>query len=77
MDDEVRQAADHHGYLCAGLTVGVARVALREVEAALPGLARVRGSVLRERCGEGTVETHIRRFDGRDLYIPCFERAEA
>ncbi len=50
---------------------------VREVEAALPGRARVHGSVRCERCGEATMETRIRRFDGRDLCIPCCERAEA
>lgn len=47
---------------------------IREVQATIPSHARVHNSVRCERCGEEAIETRIRRYDGRNLCIPCFEQ---
>ena len=49
---------------------------VREVRAEVPRPARIHASTPCENCGEITMETRIRRFDGRDLCIPCFEQIE-
>jgi formylmethanofuran dehydrogenase subunit E len=41
-----------------------------------PRPARVLDSLRCERCGEMTMESRTRRFDGETLCIPCFERSE-
>lgn len=46
-----------------------------EVHAAPPRRARIHASVPCAECGEGTMETRVRRLDGRDLCPPCFEAA--
>ncbi len=38
--------------------------------------ARIMASLTCEECGEATMETRTRRFNGRTLCIPCFEAAE-
>jgi len=48
---------------------------VREVEVAMPAIARIRASVVCADCGEPTMETRIRRLDGRELCPPCFEAA--
>lgn len=48
---------------------------VREVEVAVPPLARVHQSVECAACGEPTMETRVRRLDGRELCPPCFEAA--
>ena len=50
---------------------------VREIQAGVPKPARVHSSLPCEACGESTMETRIRRFDGRNLCIPCFEKAVA
>lgn len=50
---------------------------VRQVAAEVPKRARLNASINCEECGETTMETRIRRFDGRNLCIPCFEKAEA
>lgn len=50
---------------------------VRQVAAEVPKKARLNASICCEECGEPTMETRIRRFDGRELCIPCFEKAEA
>lgn len=50
---------------------------VREVEAETPPAARVLASVSCATCGEDTMETRIRRLDGRELCQPCFEAALA
>ncbi len=45
------------------------------VDAVLPPKARIHASVQCESCGEGTMETRIRRVGGRELCPPCFEAA--
>ncbi len=52
------------------------RFDVQEVGITTPGRARIHTSFLWENGGELTMETRIRRFEGRQLCIPCFERAE-
>jgi formylmethanofuran dehydrogenase subunit E len=42
----------------------------------VPGRARILESLVCEACGENTMESRTRRFAGRTLCIPCFERTE-
>ncbi len=46
---------------------------VREVLVDVPRRARVFASVGCAACGEATMETRIRRFDGQELCPPCFE----
>ncbi len=46
---------------------------LEDVE--IPPLARVRDSVVCAGCGEPTMETRVRRLEGRELCPACFEAA--
>jgi formylmethanofuran dehydrogenase subunit E len=46
-----------------------------EIQAPPPRPARIHASVVCAECGEATMETRIRRLDGRDLCQPCFEAA--
>jgi formylmethanofuran dehydrogenase subunit E len=48
---------------------------VREVDVPVPQRARVHASVLCESCGESTMETRVRRFNGRELCQPCFDAA--
>ncbi len=50
---------------------------VREVEVAMPATARVHQSVDCAACGEATMETRVRRLEGRGLCPPCFEAAGA
>ena len=50
---------------------------VREVRLEAPKPALVHASMSFADCGEMTMETCIPRFDGRNLCIPCFERAGA
>jgi formylmethanofuran dehydrogenase subunit E len=50
---------------------------VRDVEVTVPPTARVLPSVVCAACGEASMETRIRRLEGRDLCIPCFEAALA
>jgi formylmethanofuran dehydrogenase subunit E len=49
---------------------------VRAVEPHVPKRARIFTSLTCEVCGESTMETRTRRFDGRTLCIPCFEAME-
>lgn len=42
----------------------------------MPRPARILQSVICEDCGEKTMESRSRRFDGQFLCIPCFEKVE-
>lgn len=42
----------------------------------VPAPARIHESVVCEDCGEAAMETRARRFGGRNLCIPCFERRD-
>ena len=48
---------------------------VEELHAAPPRKARIHTSVVCAECGEGTMETRIRRLDGRELCQPCFDTA--
>ncbi len=41
-----------------------------------PEAARIRPSITCDACGEQVMETRIRRVDGRNLCMPCSEKAE-
>lgn len=45
-------------------------------DAPAPRPARILDSLACESCGEMTMESRTRRFDGRTLCIPCFEAIE-
>ncbi|MFN2608759.1 MAG: FmdE family protein [Acidimicrobiales bacterium] len=44
-----------------------------EIAGPPPHKARIHATVVCQRCGEGAMETRIRRLDGRDLCPPCFQ----
>ena len=46
---------------------------IRQVEVQPPQPARILASIECAACGEPTMETRIRRLDGRELCLPCFE----
>ena len=50
---------------------------VRDVEVSVPPSARILASVICAVCGEPTMETRIRRLEGRDLCPPCFEAGVA
>ncbi len=50
---------------------------VRDVRETVPPKARVLTSVACRSCSEPTMETRIRRLDGRDLCPPCFDHAVA
>jgi len=41
-----------------------------------PKKARIHTSIVCAECGEAAMETRSRKFGGRDLCIPCFEKIE-
>ena len=47
-----------------------------EIETNPPKKARIHTSIECADCGEAAMETRIRKFGGRDLCIPCFEKIE-
>lgn len=47
-----------------------------EPQITMPRGARVLASLPCEACGEMTMESRTRRFDGQTLCIPCFDAAE-
>jgi formylmethanofuran dehydrogenase subunit E len=49
---------------------------LQSLEQSPPRRARILSSVVCETCGEETMESRTRRFDGKTLCIPCFEQVE-
>lgn len=46
---------------------------VQPVTAEVPPAARVHTSVICASCGEPTMETRLRRLEGRDLCPPCFD----
>jgi formylmethanofuran dehydrogenase subunit E len=42
----------------------------------VPKPARILSSLQCEACGEMTMESRTRRFDGKTLCLPCFEKVE-
>jgi formylmethanofuran dehydrogenase subunit E len=49
---------------------------VEEAVAPAPRGARILDSLQCEQCGEITMESRTRRFDGQTLCIPCFEKVE-
>ena len=49
---------------------------LEETPAPAPRRARILDSLPCAQCGEMTMESRTRRFDGQTLCIPCFEKVE-
>jgi formylmethanofuran dehydrogenase subunit E len=49
---------------------------INEMTITPPKKARIYASIRCEECSEEAMETRIRKFGGRDLCIPCFERIE-
>lgn len=47
------------------------------VDEPMPRRARLHASVTCDECGEAAMETRVRRLGGRELCIPCFEKAYA
>lgn len=50
---------------------------VEEVHEPAPHKARLHASIVCGECGESVMETRVRRAGGRDLCIPCFDRALA
>ncbi len=50
---------------------------VREIDVAMPPMARIMASVDCAACGEPTMETRIRRLDGAELCGPCFDERMA
>ncbi|MBW3575702.1 MAG: TraR/DksA C4-type zinc finger protein [Actinobacteria bacterium] len=48
-----------------------------EVDGPPPPMARIHASVPCAQCGEGVMETRVRRLGGRELCQPCFDAAMA
>ena len=46
-----------------------------ELQTTPPAKARIHTSIVCAACGEGTMETRVRRLDGRELCQPCFDAA--
>jgi formylmethanofuran dehydrogenase subunit E len=49
---------------------------VRDLAAPAPRPARILKSLRCESCGEMTMESRTRRFDGQTLCIPCFDRVD-
>ncbi len=50
---------------------------VEEIAGRPPRKARIHTTVVCARCGEGAMETRIRRIDGQELCPPCFDAALA
>ena len=48
---------------------------VEELTTGPPRRARIHASVTCARCGEGVMETRVRRLDGQELCSPCFDVA--
>lgn len=48
-----------------------------EIQAPPPPMARIHATISCAQCGEGVMETRVRRLNGREFCQPCFERALA
>ena len=51
--------------------------AFEEISGPPPRKARIHATVTCARCGEGAMETRVRRLDGQELCVPCFDAALA
>ena len=45
-----------------------------EVEFKPPEMARIHDSLLCEKCGDPTMSTRIKEYEGKKLCIPCYEK---
>lgn len=50
---------------------------VQEITGLPPRRARIHATVVCARCGEGAMETRVRRLDGQELCPPCFDLAMA
>ena len=50
---------------------------IQEIAGPPPQRASIHASVVCARCGEATMETRVRRLDGQELCLPCFDAAVA
>jgi formylmethanofuran dehydrogenase subunit E len=76
---EERQALDTHRAEWSERIMGadLADVfRIRPAAGPVPRRARLMQSLACEACGEKTMETRTRRFEGRTLCLPCFERLD-
>jgi Formylmethanofuran dehydrogenase subunit E len=48
---------------------------VEEIAGSLPRKARIHTTIVCAECGEGAMETRVRRLDGRELCTPCFDVA--
>lgn len=48
---------------------------MEEIAGPPPRSARIHATIVCAACGEGAMETRVRRLDGRDLCTPCFDVA--
>jgi formylmethanofuran dehydrogenase subunit E len=49
---------------------------IEKPQIAMPRDAKVLQSIICDECGESTMESRIRLFDGRKMCIPCFNKVE-
>ena len=47
---------------------------IQEIEFNPPDMARIHDSIICEKCGEPTMTTRIKEYDGKKLCIPCYEK---
>jgi len=69
-----RLRAEWSGRIMAAEPADLFRI--RPVTDPPPQRARLMASLACETCGEKTMESRTRRFDGRILCVPCFERLD-
>ncbi len=50
---------------------------VQEITGPPPHRARIHNTIVCARCGEGAMETRVRRLDGQELCPPCFDLAMA
>jgi formylmethanofuran dehydrogenase subunit E len=48
---------------------------VEEIAGLPPRKARIHATIVCAECGEGAMETRVRRLDGRELCTPCFDAA--
>lgn len=76
--EQARFQALHRQRAMAVLEIPEERLfTVQPVPPVVPARARIHDSIPCAICGEPTMETRTRRFQGQTLCIPCFERFEA
>ncbi|HKZ78795.1 MAG TPA: FmdE family protein [Pyrinomonadaceae bacterium] len=77
-EEKERFQTEHAARARSILEAPVARLFdIQQVQVRVPRKARIHNSLPCEDCGEMVMETRIRKFKGRNLCIPCFEKLEA